>query len=38
MRHNSKEAYRVIKDLTTESKGKVSTIQYKKSNCLTEEE
>ena len=34
MRHNSKEAYRIIKDLTTEGKGKVSTTQDKKGNYI----
>ena len=37
MRHNSKYAYIVVKDLTAE-KGKVSTIQDKKGNYLTEED
>ena len=37
-RHNSKEAYKVVKDLTTDRKSKVSTIQDKRGNCLTEED
>ena len=36
MRHNSNEAYRVVNDLTTERKGKVSTLHDKKGNFLTE--
>ena len=37
-RHNSKEAYKVVKDLTTDRKSNVSTIQDKRGNCLTEED
>ena len=37
-RHNSKEAYGVANDLTTERKGKVNTIQDKKGNCIIEED
>ena len=38
MRHNNKEDCRVVNDLTTERKGKVSIIQNKKGNCLIEED
>ena len=38
MRPNNKEAYRVVKNLTTERKGKVSTIQDQKGNCLIEKD
>ena len=37
-KHNSKEAYKVVKYLTTDRKSKVSTIQDKRGNCLTEED
>ena len=32
VRHNRKDAYNVVNDLTTEEKGKISTIQDKKGN------
>ena len=37
MKHNSKKAYRVVKDFTTERKGKVSTIKDEKWNYHTKE-
>ena len=36
-KNNSKKAYQLIKDLTTEKQGKSSTIQDKSGKCLTEE-
>ena len=35
--NNSKKAYRLVKDLTTEKQGKPTTIQDKSGKCLTEE-
>ena len=34
---NSKKAYQLVKDLTTEKQGKSTTIQDKSGQCLTEE-
>ena len=34
---NSKKAYQLVKDLTTEKQGKSTTIQDKSGKCLTEE-
>ena len=34
---NTKEAFQLVKDLTKEKHSKVSTIQDKDGNCLTEE-
>ena len=36
-KNNSKKAYQLVKDLTTEKKGKSTTIQDKWGKCLTEE-
>ena len=36
-KNNSKKAYQLIKDLTTEKQGKSTTIQDKSAKCLTEE-
>ena len=36
-KNNSKEAYQLVKDLTTEKQGKSTTIQDKSGKCLTEE-
>ena len=36
-KNNSKKAYRLVKDLTTEKQGKSTTIQDKLGKCLTEE-
>ena len=36
-KNNSKKAYQLVKDLTTEKQGKSSTIQDKSGKCLTEE-
>ena len=36
-KHNSKKAYQLVKDLTTEKQGKTTTIQDKSGKCLTEE-
>jgi len=35
-RNNSKKAYQLVKDLTTEKQGKTTTIQDKSGRCLTE--
>ena len=35
--YNSKKAYQLVKDLTTEKQGKSTTIQDKSGKCLTEE-
>ena len=35
--NNSKKAYQLVKDLTTEKQGKTTTIQDKSGKCLTEE-
>ena len=35
--NNSKEAYQLVKDLTSEKQGRSSTIQDKSGKCLTEE-
>ena len=35
--NNSKKAYQLVKDLTTEKQGKSTTIQDKSEKCLTEE-
>ena len=36
-KNNSKKTYQLVKDLTTEKQGKVTTIQDKSGKCLTEE-
>ena len=36
-RNNSKKAYQLVKDLTTEKQGKSTTIQDNSGKCLTEE-
>ena len=36
-KNNSKKAYQLVKDLTTEKQGKTTTIQDKSGKCLTEE-
>ena len=36
-KNNSKIAYQLVKDLTSEKQGRSSTIQDKSGNCLTEE-
>ena len=36
-KNNSKKAYQLIKDLTTEKQGKFTAIQDKSGKCLTEE-
>ena len=36
-KNNSKRAYQLVKDLTSEKQGRSSTIQDKSGNCLTEE-
>ena len=36
-KNNSKKAYQIVKDLTTEKQGKSTTIQDKLGKCLTEE-
>ena len=36
-KNNSKKAYQLVKDLTTEKQGKTTTIQGKSGKCLTEE-
>ena len=36
-KNNSKRAYRLVKDLTSEKQGRSSTIQNKSGTCLTEE-
>ena len=36
-KNNSKKAYQLVKDLTTEKQGKSTTIQDKSGRCLTEE-
>ena len=36
-KNNSKKAYQLVKDLTTENQGKSTTMQYKSGKCLTEE-
>ena len=36
-KNNSKKAYQLVKDLTTEKQGKSTTIQDKSVKCLTEE-
>ena len=36
-RNNSKRAYQVVKDPTSEKQGRSSTIQYKSGKCITEE-
>ena len=36
-KNNSKEAYQLVKDLTTEKQGKSTTMQDKSGKCLTEE-
>ena len=36
-KNNSKKAYQLVKDLTTEKQGKTTTIQDKSVKCLTEE-
>ena len=36
-KNNSKKAYQLVKDLTTEKQGKSATIQEKSGKCLTEE-
>ena len=35
-KNNSKKAYQLVKDLTTEKQGKSTTIQDKSGKCLTE--
>ena len=35
--NNSKKAYQLVKDLTTEKQGKITTIQDKSGKCLTKE-
>ena len=36
-KNNSKRAYQLVKDLTSEKQGRSSTIQDKSGKCLTEE-
>ena len=36
-KNNSKKAYQLVKDLTTEKQGKSTTIHDKSGKCLTEE-
>ena len=36
-KYNSKRAYQLVKDLTSEKQGRSSTIQDKSAKCLTEE-
>ena len=36
-KNNSKRAYQLVKDLTSEKKGRSSAIQNRYGNCLTEE-
>ena len=36
-KYNSKKAYKLVKDLTTEKQSKSTTIQDKSGKCLTEE-
>ena len=36
-KNNSKRVFQVIKDLTSEKKGRINTIQDESGNCLTEE-
>ena len=36
-KYNSKKAYQLVKNLTTEKQGKSTTIQDKSEKCLTEE-
>ena len=36
-KNNSKKAYQLVKDLTTEKQGKSTTIQYKSGKCLRKE-
>ena len=36
--NNTKKAFQIVKDLTKQKRGKISTIQDKVGNCLTEEE
>ena len=36
-KNNSKKAYQLVKDLTTEKQDKTTTIQKKSGNCLTED-
>ena len=36
-KNNSKRAYQLVKDLTSEKQGRISTIQDKSGKCLTEE-
>ena len=36
-KNNSKRAYQLVKDLTSEKQGRSSTIQNKSGKCLTEE-
>ena len=36
-KNNSKRAYQLVKDLTSEKQGRSSTIQHKSGKCLTEE-
>ena len=36
-KNNSKKAYQLVKDLTTEKQGKTTTIQDKSGKCMTEE-
>ena len=38
MRHNSKSAYGLLKDLTTDRKGRINTIQDNKGKNLIEED
>ena len=37
-KNNSKKAYQLVKDLTTEKQGKSTTIQDKSGKCLTEKD
>ena len=37
VKNNSKKAYQLVKDLTTQKQGKSTTIQDKSGKCLTEE-
>ena len=37
-KNNSKRAYQLVKDLTSEKQGRSSTIQDKSGKCLTEEQ
>ena len=36
-KNNSKRAYQLVKDLTTEKQGTVTTVQYRSGKCPTEE-